>query len=435
MKKLILLLALTFSNILFSQDRFEKIDQYLKYLYDNNKFMGSLCIREGENVVFSKAYGFADVEQKIAADRLTKYKIGSISKTFTAVMILQLIEEKKLRPETKLTRFFPKVANAENISIYDLLHQRTGIPDYVNQDSITNAEMNSADIKKALYDKIAKYDSRFSPGTKFEYSNSNYFLLGGIIEKVTQKSFAENLEDRIVKKANLINTYYKPDATNAQNKESYSYHFDGDQWQRFPEWKNDTAFASGGIISTPADLTRFISSLFEGKLIKPKSLEMMTEMKDGYGMALFQFPFGDRKFFGHNGKIENFNATMGYNPDEKLSVSLIENGSNYSLNDIMIGVLSMYYKLPFPFPNFEKLSDEMIAQYSGTYASAQIPLKLTVFGKNGELMAQGTGQSAFPLTMQSEKTFIFASAGIEIDFEDKGLILKQGGTKFNFTKE
>jgi CubicO group peptidase (beta-lactamase class C family) len=435
MKKLILLLALTFSNILLSQDRFEKIDQYLKYLYDNNKFMGSLCIREGENVVFNKAYGFADVEQQITADRLTKYKIGSISKTFTAVMILQLIEEKKLRPETKLTRFFPKVANAENISIYDLLHQRTGIPDYVNQDSITDTEMNSADIKKALYDKIAKYDSRFSPGTKFEYSNSNYFLLGGIIEKVTQKSFAENLEDHIVKKANLINTYYKPDATNAQNKESYSYHFDGDQWQRFPEWKNDTAFASGGIISTPADLTRFISSLFEGKLIKPKSLEMMTEMKDGYGMALFQFPFGDRKFFGHNGKIENFNATMGYNPDEKLSVSLIENGSNYSLNDIMIGVLSMYYKLPFPFPNFEKLSDEMIAQYSGTYASAQIPLKLTVFGKNGELMAQGTGQSAFPLTMQSEKTFIFASAGIEIDFEDKGLILKQGGMKFNFTKE
>lgn len=108
MKKIILLLALTFSSILFSQDRFEKIDQYLKYLYDNNKFMGSLCIREGENVVFSKAYGFADVDQKIAADRLTKYKIGSISKTFTAVMILQLIEEKKLRPETKLTRFFPE---------------------------------------------------------------------------------------------------------------------------------------------------------------------------------------------------------------------------------------------------------------------------------------------------------------------------------------
>lgn len=456
MKKIILLLALTFSSILFSQDRFEKIDQYLKYLYNNNKFMGSLCIREGENVVFSKAYGFADVDQKIAADRLTKYKIGSISKTFTAVMILQLIEEKKLRPETKLTRFFPKVANAESISVYDLLHQRTGIPDYVNQDSITNAEMNSADIKKALYDKIAKYDSHFAPGSQFEYSNSNYFLLGGIIEKVTQKSFAENLEERIVKKAGLgkteektemsdkgavkkksfvPTTYYTSETTNIKNKESYSYAFNGEQWERFPEWNNDVAFASGGIIATPADLTRFISALFERKLINSKSLEMMTEMKDGYGMALFQFPFGDRKFFGHNGKIENFNSTMGYNPDEKLSVSLIENGSNYSLNDIMIGVLSMYYKLPFPFPSFEKISDDMIAQYSGTYASTQIPLKLTVFGKNGELMAQGTGQSAFPLTMQSEKTFIFASAGIEIDFEEKGLILKQGGMKFDFTKE
>ncbi len=434
MKKLILILALTFSSVIFSQDRFEKIDQYLNYLYENNKFMGSLCIREGENVIFNKAYGFSDVENKIAADRLTKYKIGSISKTFTAVMIMQLIEENKLRLESKLIKFFPKVKNAEIISIADLLYQRTGIPDFVNHDSITSEELRTPDIKTTVYQKIAKYDSRFSPGNQFEYSNSNYFLLGGIIEKITKKSFAENLEERIVKKADLKNTYYKSSATDSQNKESYSYFYDN-EWKLFPEWKNDLAFSSGGIISTPADLTRFIHALFNDKLLKPKSVEMMTELKDGYGMALFQFPFGDRKFFGHNGKIENFNSTMGYNPNEKLSVSLISNGSNYSLNDMMIGILSIYYKLPFPFPSFEKISPELITKYSGTYISSEIPLKLTVFEKDNELMAQATGQSSFPLTLRDEKTFIFAAAGIEIDFGDNTLILKQGGMKFNFSKE
>ena len=115
MKKL-LLFILTFSSFTFAQDKFTKMDSLLNYLYENNKFMGSLTIREGENVVFNKAYGFADVEKNIKADRLTRYKIGSISKTFTAVMVMQLIEEKKLTLQTKLNRFYPKMPNAEKIS-------------------------------------------------------------------------------------------------------------------------------------------------------------------------------------------------------------------------------------------------------------------------------------------------------------------------------
>ena len=124
-------------------------------------------------MIFNKAYGFSDVENKIAADRLTKYKIGSISKTFTAVMIMQLIEENKLRLESKLIKFFPKVKNAEIISIADLLYQRTGIPDFVNHDSITSEELRTPDIKTTVYQKIAKYDSRFSPGNQFRITSYN----------------------------------------------------------------------------------------------------------------------------------------------------------------------------------------------------------------------------------------------------------------------
>ncbi|MCA1966330.1 MAG: beta-lactamase family protein, partial [Flavobacterium sp.] len=115
MKKL-LLFVFAFSSFTFAQDKFTRMDSLLNYLNENNKFMGSLTIREGENVVFSKAYGFADVEKNIKADRFTRYKIGSISKTFTAVMVMQLIEEKKLTLQTKLNRFYPKMPNAEKIS-------------------------------------------------------------------------------------------------------------------------------------------------------------------------------------------------------------------------------------------------------------------------------------------------------------------------------
>ncbi|SHI99601.1 serine hydrolase domain-containing protein [Flavobacterium haoranii] len=434
MKKTIFLFCLLFSSVIFSQERFEKIDEYLNYLYNNDKFMGSLCIREGENVVFNKAYGYADVDKKIEADRLTKYKIGSITKTFTAVMVLQLIEEKKLRLETKLSKYFPKVAKADSISISDLLYQRTGIPDYINHDSLTQAELNAPSIKEAIYAKIEKHESRFSPGSKFEYSNSNYYLLGGIIEKVTKKSFSENLQERIVKKADLKNTYYKTSTTDASVKESYSYTFN-EKWEVTPEWKNETAFSAGAIISNPADLTRFMRNLFTEKLISKKSLDIMTDLKDGYGAGLLQAPFGDRKFYTHTGGIENFRSVVGYNVSENLGIGLIVNGDNYNRNDIMIGVLSIYYKLPFPFPSFEKLDSELITKYTGTYASAEIPIKLTIFEKNGDLMAQGTNQPVFPLTLKDKKTFIFATAGIEIDFEENSLILKQGGMKINFSKE
>ena len=375
MKK-ILFFVLAFSSFTFAQDKFTRIDSLLNYLNENNKFMGSLTIRESENVVFNTAYGFADVEKNSKANRLTRYKIGSISKTFTAVMVLQLIEEKKLGLQTKLARFYPKMVNAEKISIYDLLHHRTGIVDFINQDSTFHKVLDQKHSKEVILKVITAYKSVFEPGSKYEYSNSNYFILGCIIETLTKKSYAENLENRIVKKVGLgtfedkiemtdkgavtnkvfvPTTYYKEAATNTENKESYSYYFDGANWVKSYENHNSIAFSSGGIIATPADLTKFIFALFDGKLVKPTSLDQMKEIKEGYGMALIQFPFGERRFYGHGGRIENFNSMLGYYPSEKLSFSLISNGDNFVQNDIIIGILSIYYKMPFPFPQFMKM--------------------------------------------------------------------------------
>ncbi len=455
MKKL-LLFVFAFSNLTFAQDKFTRMDSLLNYLNENNKFMGSLTIREGENVVFSKAYGFADVEKNIKADRFTRYKIGSISKTFTAVMVMQLIEEKKLTLQTKLNRFYPKMPNAEKISIYDLLHHRTGIVDFVNQDSAFHKVLDKKHSKEDILKVITSYEPLFEPGSKYQYSNSNFFILGCIIEKLTKKSYAENLQNRIVKKAELgtyesktemtakgavtnkvfvPTTYYKEEATNTANKESYSYYFDGTYWVKSLENHNSIPFASGGITSTTADLTKFIYALFDGKLVSQASLDQMKEIKEGYGKALIQFPFGERRFYGHGGRIENFSSMLGYYPTEKLSFSLISNGDNFVQNDIIIGILSIYYKMPFPFPQFMKMDKAELAKFTGTYASKDLPIKIKVSEKNGELSAQATGQGAFPLTFKEETTFVFAAAGIEMVFGDKSFVLIQGGMKFNFTKE
>lgn len=428
MKKLILLYILITSSLAFSQQtKYQKIDSLLTYLNVNNKFMGSIALRENDKVVFAKAYGYADVATNKKMDANTKLKIGSITKTFTAVMTMQLIEEKKLNLDTKLSKFYPNIPNADKITIHHLLHHRTGIPDYLNDDETFGEKIYIDNSRTEMIDRITKYESAFEPNSKHKYSNSNYYLLGAIIETITKKSFADNLNSRIIKKLNLKNTLI-PTKTNIQNNESFSYVFDGKSWELQSEWNNSLAFAAGDIAATPSDLTAFLDGLFNGKLVSNASLEQMKTMEDNYGKGLFTMPFDGKKFYGHNGGIESFRAVVGYNEEEKIGLSLIVNGDNFNRNDIMIGVLSLYYEKPYTFPNLKDfaVSKEVLAKYIGTYSSPTFPMKIMVTEENGSLFAQATGQSSFPLSAKSETEFVFLAAGIKIVFAENQLTLKQG---------
>ena len=436
MKKLLLLLLVTTQFGFAQQTKFQKIDSLLTFLNTNNKFMGSIAINENNKIVFAKAYGLADVETNKKLDATTKLKIGSITKTFTATMIMQLVEEKKLTLDTKLSKFYSKVANAETISILDLLHHRTGIPDYLNADSTIVSNLFRNNTRKEMIDKIVSYKSIFDPNSKFEYSNSNYYLLGAIIEDLTKKSFTDNLNTRIIKKLGLKNTLL-PTKTNINNNESYSYMYVGNKWQLNPEWDYSMAFAAGAIAATPTDLTAFFYGLFNGKLVSPASLELMKTMEDNYGMALIIAPFDGKKFYSHTGGIESFRAVAGYNIEEKMGLSLIVNGDNYNRNDIMIGVLSLYYNKPYSFPDLAgvTVSNTILENYIGTYSSSELPLKIKVAIEKGNLTAQATGQSVIPLEAKSETEFVFIAAGIKMTFSENAFELNQGGNKYTFTKE
>lgn len=436
-KKIVLLSVLFITSVVFSQQtKFQKIDSLLTFLSSNNKFMGSVALRENDKIVFAKAYGYAEVESNKKLETDTKLKIGSITKTFTAVMIMQLIEEKKLTLETKLSAFYPKIINADKITIHHLLHHRTGIPDYLNDDETIAEKIYSDNSRTEMIDRIIKYESAFEPNSKHKYSNSNYYLLGAIIETSTKKSYTENLNSRIVKKLNLKNTLV-PIKTDLKNNESFSYLYDGKTWQKTPEWNNSLAFAAGDIAATPSDLTAFMRGLFEGKLITLASLELMKTMEDYYGKGLVIAPFGEKKFYGHTGGIESFRAVVGYNDQENFGVSLLLNGDNYNRNDIMIGVLSLYYGQDYSFPNLKNLviDDAILQKYTGVYASKTVPLKITITTEKGQLFAQATGQSSFPLSAKNETEFNFTPAGIKMIFSENTFTIKQGGTENVFTKE
>ena len=241
---------------------------------------------------------------------------------------------------------------------------------------------------------------------------------------------------RVVKKAGLTDTYYFSKVDTKKN-EAYSYLFDGKKWSKREEWDESVAAAAGALQSTPTDLTKFIKALFDGKIVSKASLTEMTTLDAGYGKGILQFPFGERKFLGHNGGIESFTSTVGYYPSGGLSFSLIQNGDNYDTNAIVVGVLSIYYKMPYQFPNLKSVAVDttVLKSYEGIYSTPSIPLKIEIKEEAGRLMAQATGQSAFPLNPLSTTEFNFDPAQITINFIKDGFSFSQGDTTLDFKRE
>ena len=431
------ILFVLFSVTSFAQEqKFLALDSLFQILDENNRFMGSLSISENGKIIYSKTIGKADLASGKSSDNLTKYRIGSISKMFTACLIFQAIEENKLSLKQNINRFFPKITGAKEISIGNLLNHRSGIHNYTNDTSYFNYYTASKSQKEML-EIIQASGSDFKPNSKAEYSNSNYILLSFILEKIYKKSYEEILDIKIIQPQVLKNTYFGKKLELAKN-ECASYLFSG-KWELENETHSSVSLGAGGIVSTTEDLLFFISNLFDGKIIQASSLEQMTKLEDGFGMGVFSVPFYDKKGFGHTGGIDGFSSFLYIFPEEKISIALTSNGSRFNNNDIGIAALSACFNLPLQLPSFSaiELSAEDLNKYLGSYANPEIPIKISITKDSLSLIAQATGQPSFTLETIGKDSFEFSPAGVEIQFipEKNLLILKQGGGEFSFKRE
>ncbi len=434
---LILLVLATFIQIGFAQNIDKtKLDQYFTALETNNKFMGSVAVSKNGVMIYSKSVGFSDLENKVKADGNTIYRIGSISKTFTAVLVLKAAEEKKLDLNQTIDPYFPAIKGAEKITIKHLLHHRSGLHNFTNDnDYLTwNTQPRTRDEMVTI---IAKAGSDFEPDSKAAYSNSNTVLLSIILERVFKRSYDELLKQYIIQPLGLKNTRLGG-KINPGNKESKSYRFAGN-WKATSETAISIPLGAGGIVSTPAELTMFSDALFGGKLLKPESLEIMKTIKDGYGIGLFQMPFYDKAGYGHTGGIDGFSSVFIHFADGNISYALTSNGTDFNNNDITIAVLSAVYDKPYDIPAFSvyQVNPEELDRYAGVYSSKGFPLKITITKNDKTLIAQATGQPAFPLEATEKDKFKFDQAGIVLEFNptEKTMLLKQGGGQFLLAKE
>ena len=415
-----------------------KLDQFMELIESNDKGMGSLSIFQDGKEVYQKSIGYANVEEDTKATPTTTYRIGSITKTFTATLIMKLVDDGKLSLDQKLSDFYPDIANAEEITIDMMLRHRSGIFSLTDEPTYTQW-MESPITKDEQIEKISNYEAAFEPDSKAAYSNSNYILLTFIVEEVSGKSFGEVLQKEILKPLKLkLASYEQP--LKGDGTDAYSYFRGGGEWTMSTLTDPSVPRGAGSINATPTELNVFLDALFTGKLVSEKSLNTMMDIKDGFGIGMFQVPFYDKKAFGHTGGIDGFQSNAFYFPEEKVSLAYTGNGIVMPRNDIMIGVLSIYFGKEYELPDFKpalELSSEELDPYLGVYSSPTFPMKVTISKDGTTLIGQATGQSSFPLDAVEKDKFKFDQAGLVLEFDttENTMTLKQGGGVFVLSKE
>ncbi|RZJ41963.1 MAG: class A beta-lactamase-related serine hydrolase, partial [Chryseobacterium sp.] len=405
-RKFYFFVAVSISALAFSQKNTrEKLSNYFDSLSVHHEIMGSFAFADNNQTSFIKVVGFSDVKKQQKANMNTQYRIGSISKTFTAVLVMKAVEEKKLTLDTKLSQFFPEMINADKITIENLLQHRSGIHNLTDEAEYMKY-YTQLKTEKDLVDIIKKYQSDFEPGTQFKYSNSNYLLLGFIVEKIYKKSYAELIKSKIAKPLKLTLTEVGNQIDSGKNQ-AKSYSFQNETYNVSPETDMSVPGGAGNIISTPTELLKFILGLENGKLITKESLKQMKNFSDNYGYGLVKIPFNQYSGFGHNGGIDEFRSFLYYFPDLKVAVCSVTNQSDYDNNEIAINMLKVATGQDFSMPNFKSIPESELQQFVGIYSAPEIPVKFDIFIKDKKLLAQATGQSAFPLEATSKNSFKF----------------------------
>ena len=343
--------------IAFAQQKAKQIDDLMGRYVDNGEFNGSVLVAENGKVIFKKGYGLANMEWNIPNTPDTKFRLGSLTKQFTAMLIMQLVEQGKLKLEGKITDYladYPKAAG-DKITIHHLLTHTSGIPNYTNFPSFNTINRNRykpADFIKQFSDSTLE----FEPGSAFAYSNSGYFLLGAIIEKVTGKTYEKVLQENIFTPLHMNNTGYDI-FFKILPKRATGY----DRWnlvyENAPYQDMSIPYAAGSLYSTVEDLALWDQALYSDKLLSASSKTIMfTPYKSdyAYGWGVYKTQIGQLKdsveAMGHQGAVYGFNTSLIRIPKNQHLVVLLNNTGFKNLGAMQNNILKILYGQPFDLP-------------------------------------------------------------------------------------
>jgi CubicO group peptidase (beta-lactamase class C family) len=430
-------------GLCLAQDNIPRMDQVVQAYVDNKQFMGSALVARDGKVLFSKGYGFANLEWEVPNSPTAKFRLGSITKQFTAACILLLEERGKLKVDDLVKKYMPDAPAAwDKVTVFNLLTHTSGIPNFTGFPDYASTEAIPTTPEK-LVARFRDKPLEFEPGEKWNYSNSGYVLLGYLIEKISQQSYSQFVQENIFTPLGMKDSGY--DSNSAVIPHRASGYVPGERGVTNAGYIDmSIPLSAGGLYSTTEDLLRWEQGLMGGKLLAPASLQKMTTpFKNDYAFGLAVHTANGHKVIEHGGGIEGFNTSLAYYPEDKLTVVVLANLNGQAPEAIAGKLAAMAHGENVVLPSERKeitVSPAILEKYVGTYElMPNFDLVMTLEG--GQFMTQATGQPKFPLFAESETKFFLKVVDAEVEFfkNDKGevthLILHQGGHDVKGTKK
>jgi CubicO group peptidase (beta-lactamase class C family) len=433
---LILVFSTTTVSMYSQETGYEALDLYLKKMTERKMFTGTVLLAKGDSVIFHRAYGPAVATGERMNGTDSQYLIGSITKPVTATAVMQLYEEKKLSLSDPLSKYVSLVPNSENITIRHLLSHRSGIKSYTDLKDISTWKYDELTPAEVV-EKVLDFDPMFEPDEMFAYSNTNYVLLGMIIEQVTGKEYAEVIREKILEKAGMNATGMDYDKA---TRLSEGLTPQNDEWMAEPLVSPSIPFAAGALYSSTSDLLAFSTTFFdEGFFASRSTLDLMKNFDDGYyGIGIYTDQTGDHFFMGHNGGIDGYSSVWKYFEEFDLHLIILSNSYMSALEDISLMALNAFEGKPVEIPAERttiELPVEKLSRLEGIY-EIQKGFNLMVYLEEEKLMARASGQGSFELFAVSDTAFFAKVAPIDINFrlnesgKSEALTLYQGGGSF-----
>jgi CubicO group peptidase (beta-lactamase class C family) len=354
---------ISLTNIL-AQNEAKKIDQLVQTYYDLHQFSGSVLIAKNGKIILEKGYGYANLELNVLNNINTKFRIASLTKQFTAMLIMQLKQSGKLNLSDPISKFLPYYRKdvGNKVTIHQLLTHTSGIPDYTNKPDFFIELALQNYPPDEFVEKFCSDSLQFEPGTKYNYSNSEYYILGTIIESITKKPYAEVLKENILNVIGMNNTGIDIPEELVKNRASgYNYNYGSYTNAEYINMSS-SIYAAGGMYSTVEDLLLWDEALYGEDLLSDENKNIMFTPylnKYAYGIVVnrtsVQGINHDVTFMIHSGGINGFRSIMLRVTEEKeviilLSNLVLNNNFNNDLNPISNRIFSILHGLDYETP-------------------------------------------------------------------------------------
>ncbi len=401
------------------EDLSGRLDHVAVAFQNHRNFMGTVLVAKGGKILFEKGYGMADVEWNIPNVPDAKFRLGSITKQFTATAVLQLAEQKKLSLQDPACKYFEGCPAAwKTITIRQLLSHTSGIPSYT--DDAGFAKPQSLRVPKTPKEVLLLSKDKpleFAPGTQWKYDNTGYTFLGLVIEKASGEKYADYVKKHIFDPLGMSNTGYDETEVVLPHRAS-GYQPCGEKLCNADYIDMSLPYAAGSLYSTVDDLYKWDRALYGEKILSKASLDsMFTPVMHDYGYGWMLGKMANHKQVGHGGGIPGFSTYIARFPEDDAVVIVLCNNIQSPAEEIASALAGSLFGEPVTLPGeakFITVAPNALDQYAGTYQVG--PLTVVFTNENGHLIVAPKGQPKFEAKPTSETQFLVEQVGAVFTF-------------------